>query len=253
MDQHTRKIIDEFSKQAIYFARMPDHAKATRLLIEVAGISPEHDVLDVACGAGGVAREAARTARHVTGIDLTPAMIEQARALQAQSELPNLSWHTGDVSELPFEGNRFDVVLTRFSFHHFLDPAKVLTEMLRVCKAGGRVIVADLVLPQSKIDAYDRMEKLRDPTHVGILTESRLRELFATHGLRHLQCSGYSFDLSLDQLLKASFASPDDLLRVRETIAGDLAADHLGINVHRRDDALWLSYPIAIVAGTKGG
>jgi ubiquinone/menaquinone biosynthesis C-methylase UbiE len=251
MDQHTRKIVDEFSKQAIYFAKLPGHAEATRLIIEMAGVSPDDDVLDVACGAGSVTCAAARTARHITGIDVTPAMIEQAQALQAQHDLSNLSWHIGDVTQLPFATNTFDVILTRYSFHHFIDAATVLAEMVRVCKPAGRVVVADLVLPPEKISAYDRMERLRDSTHVGVLAESELFELFTRHGLRDLQCAGYAFDLALDQLMQASFPSSCDADCVREMIASDLGIDDLGINVHRRDDALWLSYPIAVVVGRK--
>ena len=110
---------------------------------------------------------------------------------------------------------------------------------------------ADLVLPPEKISKYDRMEKLRDATHVGVFAESELLELFTRHGLRDLQCSGYAFDLALDQLMQASFRSSGDADRVREMIAGDLGVDDLGINVHRRDNALWLSYPIAVVVGRK--
>ncbi|MDA2930561.1 class I SAM-dependent methyltransferase [Acidobacteria bacterium AH-259-O06] len=251
MNQHTRKIVDQFSKQAIYFARIPGHAEATPLLIDSARVSPHDQVLDVACGAGGVACEAARIAHHVTGIDVTPAMIQQAKTLQSQQALSNVTWHTGDVTQLPFPANNFDVVLTRYSFHHFIDPAGVLAEMVRVCKPNGRVLVADLVLPPEKIAAYDRMEKLRDPTHVGVLTESRLRELFATYGLSNLQCCGYAFDLGLDQLMQASFPNSGNTDHVRDLIVGDLGVDDLGIKVHLRDNAVWFSYPIAMVVGTK--
>jgi SAM-dependent methyltransferase len=251
MDQHTRKIVDEFSKQAIYFARLPGHAEATRLIIERVSVSADDHVLDVACGAGSVACEAARTAHHVTGIDVTPAMIKQAQALQQQRGLSNLSWHTGDVTELPFAANAFEVVLTRYSFHHFIDAAHVMAEMVRVCKPAGRVLVADLVLPPDKTPAYDRMEQLRDPTHVGVLTERQLLDLFRRNGLRDLQCAGYSFDLGLDQLMEASFPSPSDADQVRDMIADDVGVDDLGINVHRHDNALWITYPVAIVVGTK--
>jgi SAM-dependent methyltransferase len=252
MKHHTQKIVDQFSKQAVYFAKVPGHAEATQLLIDTAGVTPDDNVLDIACGAGGVACAAA-IAHHVTGIDVTPEMIRQATALQSQQSLSNISWHTGDVTELPFPANSFEVVLTRYSFHHFLEPADVMSEMVRVCKPAGRVVVADLILPSEKIAAYDQMERLRDPSHVGVLTEMKLRDFFSTHGLSNLQCSGYSFDLGLDQLMQASFPNPGDADRVRGLIARDLGIDDLGINVHLRDSAVWLSYPIAVVVGTKAG
>src|SRR5262245_63066159 len=132
----------------------------------MAGVTPADAVLDVACGAGAVACAAARTARQVTRIDLTPAMIERAEAAQAAAGLTNLAWHVGDVARLPFRAGQFDVVLTRYSLHHFPRPAEVVAEMARVCKPSGRVAVADLALPPEKAAAYDGMERLRDPSHV---------------------------------------------------------------------------------------
>ena len=147
-------------------------------------------------------------------------MINNAKSLQAEQGLLNLTWHVGDVTRLPFAPNTFDTVLTRYSFHHFLHPAGVLAEMVRVCKPGGRVAVADLALPTDKIVAYDRMEKLRDPSHVHVLTESELQGLFQAVELRNIQRSGYLFELGLKQLLSTSFPKSDDANRVRSNIRG---------------------------------
>ena len=249
--QHAQSIIEQFSKQATYFAKLPGHAEATQLLMDVAGVARSTEVLDIACGAGAVARPAASIAKHVTGIDLTPEMIEQAKLLQAEEGLSNLTWHVGDVTRLPFASNAFDVVLTRYSFHHFLCPASVLAEMVRVCKPGGRVAVADLALPAEKIVAYDRMEKLRDPSHVHVLTESELQDLFQAMELRNIQRAGYLFELGLKQLLAASFPMPDDANRVRAIFEADVGADKLGIGVYRSDGDIRFAYPIAILVGTK--
>jgi ubiquinone/menaquinone biosynthesis C-methylase UbiE len=73
-NQHNQQVVDQFSRQAVYFARLPGHEQATQLLLRMAEIAAAHEVLDVACGAGSVACAAARVARQVTGIDLTPAM-----------------------------------------------------------------------------------------------------------------------------------------------------------------------------------
>lgn len=82
---HAQQVIDQFSRQAVYFAKLPGHEAAMQLLLQMAGIAGSHAVLDVACGAGAVACAAARVARQVVGIDLTPAMIERARACRRNS------------------------------------------------------------------------------------------------------------------------------------------------------------------------
>lgn len=66
----------------------------------------------------------------------------------------------------------------------------MLAEMVRVCKPGGRVLKADLILPAAKIEAYDRMERIRDPSHVRVLTSSELLDMFVWAGLVDIHQSG---------------------------------------------------------------
>lgn len=250
-DQHHREIVDQFSKQAIYFSTLPNHEDATELLLRMADIRAADNVLDVACGAGAVACAAARTARHVTGIDLTPAMISRAEALQATTGHTNLTWHVGDVERLPYSSNSFDAVVTRYSLHHFLRPAAVLAEMARVCKPTGRVAVADLVLSETQRNEYDAMERLRDPSHIRVLTEQELGELMVEAGLIDLRWSGYLFELDLRSLLQASFPREGDADRVRITIEADVGVNRLGINANRDGEVVRIAYPIAITMGRK--
>ena len=187
------------------------------MLIKMSGVSSTDWVLDVACGPGLVACEFARLAQHVTGIDITPKMIEQARERQKAGKLGNLEWQVGDVLPLPFADDQFSVVLTRYSFHHFLQPALVLREMIRVCRPGGRVLIADVVQLPEKADAYDRLEKLRDPSHVHALTFAEMDSILAGSGLIDVSTGRYRVDGEMEQQLRASFPNPGDDERIRET------------------------------------
>ena len=164
-NDHTKSIIRQFTLQAIPFSQMPadSRVEALRLYCELSQVSDEDTVLDVACGPGLVACEFAAIARQVTGIDITPAMIEQAEKLQKERGLTNLTWQVSDVTTLPYGDASFSLVFTRFSFHHFIDPLAVFREMMRVCICGGRVVVVDVALSPDKLVAYNRMEKLRHP------------------------------------------------------------------------------------------
>ena len=91
---HRDAILDQFTRQATPFATSPgirDEA-ALRLVVEFSGAGPNDTVLDVACGGGLVVCAFARVVHHATGIDLTPAMLDQARKLQAELGLSNVSW-----------------------------------------------------------------------------------------------------------------------------------------------------------------
>lgn len=104
-------VVEQFTRQAASFARLSDHEEATQLLLDLAGVGAASAVLDVACGPGLVACAAARRARQVTGIDLTPAMIGEAQALQAKLGPPNVNWQIGQATALPFADASFDAVL----------------------------------------------------------------------------------------------------------------------------------------------
>lgn len=150
--EHDAEIVSQFTKQAIPFTQLPDHLDSIQMLIEMSKVAGDDLVLDVACGPGLVACEFAKVARHVTGIDLTEKMIEIAKNHQKEMGLTNLSWDIGTASPLPYDSASLSIVVTRYSFHHFLDPKAVLTEMIRVCKPNGVVLIADVALPADNVD-----------------------------------------------------------------------------------------------------
>ncbi|MEQ8355865.1 MAG: methyltransferase domain-containing protein [Kiloniellaceae bacterium] len=104
---------------------------------ESAGVAMGQQVLDVACGTGVVAREAARRGAKVVGLDRNPSMLAVARRLA-----PGVDWREGLAEELPFEDGGFDAVLSQFGLMFFGDRVKALAEMWRVLKPGGCLTVA---------------------------------------------------------------------------------------------------------------
>jgi SAM-dependent methyltransferase len=221
-----------------------------RLLTDTARIGPEDNVLDVACGPGLVACPLAEVARHVTGIGLTPAMIEQGRARQLTKGLTSLTWLVGDAVPLPFPDAAFSVVVSRYSFHHFLDPKAVLAEMVRVCRPGGRVAVIDVFTGNPKqAEAYNRVEKLRDPSHVRALPLEELTGLCHHAGLRDVRTSFYKLNVPLEELLARSFPNPGNAGRIRQTFAGDVGVDRLGVGAHRRGGAIHFAFRMVVILG----
>jgi SAM-dependent methyltransferase len=105
-------------------------------LVRFAGVRAGQKLLDVACGTGVVAVTAARAGARVTGLDLTPALVERARENARIAGL-TIEWHEGDVEALPFDVGAFDVVLSQFGHMFAPRPAVAVSEMLRVLKPGG--------------------------------------------------------------------------------------------------------------------
>jgi SAM-dependent methyltransferase len=105
-------------------------------LVRHAGIQPGQRVLDVACGTGVVSVTAARLGAQVTGLDLTPELLAVARE-NARIAAVAIEWHEGDVEQLPFETDTFDVVVSQFGHMFAPRPEVAIAEMLRVLKPEG--------------------------------------------------------------------------------------------------------------------
>jgi SAM-dependent methyltransferase len=246
---HREKILDQFTRQAVPFSSAPAirNKEALNRIVELAGAGAEDTVLDVACGPGLLVCAFARVVRHATGIDLTPAMLEQARVLQRQQRLGNVTWRQGDVLPLPYADGQFSIVSARFAFHHFPDPLAVLKEMRRVCGAGGRIVVADSAPASGKADAFNAMERLRDPSHVRAMPVEELREMFRSAGLTEPGVESYRLEGELEDLLRRSFPNEGDAERIREIFERSLADDALDMATRRKDGKIYYAFPVAIL------
>jgi SAM-dependent methyltransferase len=247
---HNRRIVDQFTRWAKPFADLPLHAADDAMALSLGAIAPAAGdaILDVACGPGIVACAIAPYAGHVTGIDLTPAMIEQARARQAAAGLANLAWQVGDATALPFADGAFDRVVTRYSFHHLPDPAVALGEMRRVCRPGGRIVVIDATPTAGTQAAFDRMETLRDPSHASALTLDQIRAIGRAAGLTEAAIDGYRLEASLGTL-----ADPADMAALEAMFDADIAggADRIGVGAWRAEDGIRFFFPVSIMAWDK--
>ena len=104
--------------------------------------------VDVACGPATFARAFAPIVGRVVGVDFTPAMLAKARRVVGEAGLANVEFVRGDGNALPFADGTFDLAQCTYAFHHFPEPAKVLGEMARVVRKGGRVTVVDAIIPE---------------------------------------------------------------------------------------------------------
>jgi len=106
------------------------------------GLNPGDRVLDIACGSGNLSIPAARTGAVVTGVDIATNLLEQAGA-RAQGEGLNITFDEGDAENLPYADASFDVVITMYGAMFAPRPELVASEMVRVCRPGGRIGMAN--------------------------------------------------------------------------------------------------------------
>ena len=254
-DSHNELIMDQFTKQAVPFANALAHSnqESINLLIKLSQMNKGDDVLDVACGPGLLACALAPYVQKVTGIDLVPTMIEKAQTTQKEKKLSNISWKIGDISPLPFADSTFSVVVCRYAFHHFLKPEVVLKEMIRVAKPKGRVALIDVFTSSaSQSEVYDKVEKLKDPSHVRTLPLSELQAMVSKSGLINAKTDFYRIELGLEENLKASFPKEKgDIDKVRQAVIADIGKDKIGMGACRKGNDVYLNFPIVIIVGEK--
>ncbi len=141
-------------------------------------------VLDLGCGGGHVSYRAAPHVAEVTAVDLTPEMLEAVTRTAAERGLTNIAARQAAAERLPFDDGRFDVVLCRFTAHHWRDFEAGLREARRVLAPGGTAIFIDCIAPAAAVlDTHLQVvEVLRDPSHVRNYTAAEWMAALARAG-----------------------------------------------------------------------
>ena len=253
---HDSNILSQFTKLAQAFGAAPQltDSESLDVLVRATGATHADRSLDVACGAGVVACHFARTVQVAEGVDITPAMLNQAKARQAREQLTNLRWTQADVSNLPFADSAFTVVTSRYAIHHMLSPSRVLGEMKRVCTVGGRIAIADICLPDALAEAeyFDRIERMNDPSHSHALTESEWFALFEDAGLPKPAIQTYVLRFPLVGMLRAAARSHEEISSVEAEVRRAAASGKLPGIAAVDAGTTWFCYPIAVFSVERG-
>lgn len=142
-------------------------------------------VLDIATGGGHVALLFAPSVASVVASDLTPEILEHASAFFAEQGIDNVTTQIADAEALPFDDRAFDIVTCRIAPHHFPNPAQFVREAARVLSPGGRFLLVDSTVPEGPAGEFlNKIEKLRDPSHVRSLTIDEWHALLAGAGFQ---------------------------------------------------------------------
>jgi ubiquinone/menaquinone biosynthesis C-methylase UbiE len=177
----------QFGAAAQAYVTSPTHAAGDdlRRLLELAKLSGDERVLDVATGGGHTALAFAPHVREVVAVDLTQQMLDAAQAFARSKGATNIRFVRAEAEALPFEDARFEVVVSRIAPHHFADPFAFARESARVLCEGGLFLLDDNMAPADReLDAFmNRFEQWRDPSHVRAYTPPEWAKMLAEAGL----------------------------------------------------------------------
>jgi ubiquinone/menaquinone biosynthesis C-methylase UbiE len=184
---HNRLVETQFGARANAYLESKVHAEGADLiaLTQLAQDYPKGRVLDLGCGGGHVSFHAAAHVHQVVACDLSADMLELVAAIARRRQISNLITQKGYAERLPFDGRAFDLVLSRYSAHHWRDLGAGLRETARVLKAGGRAGFVDVIAPgPALLDSFlQAVELLRDPSHVRDYSRAEWETALAHSGL----------------------------------------------------------------------
>jgi ubiquinone/menaquinone biosynthesis C-methylase UbiE len=270
VNQNRQKEIvrDRFTRTAEVFgaAVMQTRAVEAEILAEMVAAKKSDWAVDVACGTGALAVAFAPHVRWILGLDLTPAMLAVAQRTASDLKIRNVTFALGNAEEIPFPDESLDLALSSYALHHVPEPARVIREMSRVLKRGGRAGIIDIFTLEDPRSAemHDRIERVRDPSHVRTLARSEFASLFGANRLRITGTHVEEHAVAFDQWMHNAGREPSDpeyieARRLMEaTIPDDLAAFHPRysvLNPAGSDEApgIEMVNSVVFVAGEKIG
>jgi ubiquinone/menaquinone biosynthesis C-methylase UbiE len=188
---HHDKIRERFTETADAFAqtvRRTRSEEAEELALRATeGLAGAEKLLaiDLACGPGTYTRPLAARVRHAIGADLTPAMVEKARAEAARDGIANIEFVCADIYALPFADGVAGIVSCGYAFHHMTEPARAIAEMARVLQPGGRMALTDIIVREGCDGAFqNHVEQVRDPSHTVTQSVANFQAMVRNLGMR---------------------------------------------------------------------
>lgn len=184
---HHGNVEKQFGAQANAYLTSAVHAAGRDLQQLAARLRafPDARVLDMGCGGGHASYAAAAEVASVTAYDLSEQMLEVVARAARERGLNNITTRQGYAEALPFDDAAFDVVITRYSAHHWHDVGQALREVRRVLRPGGLFIAMDVMSPGHPLrDVWlQTVEALRDTSHVRDYASGEWLTMIADAGL----------------------------------------------------------------------
>ncbi|EPK7358573.1 class I SAM-dependent methyltransferase [Kluyvera intermedia] len=234
-NHHEALVKSQFSGQATAYLQSSVHAQGAdlRRLSEWLADDNSAELLDVGCGAGHASFTAAPLVAAVTAYDLSEGMLAVVSQEAEKRGFSNIRCAQGPAEVLPFADNSFDIVISRYSAHHWHDIQAALMEIRRVLKPGGRFIMMDIASPgKAMLDVWlQTVEMLRDPSHIHNYSQGQWLAMVNNRGMVVEKLVGDKLPLEFSSWV-ARMKTPENIIeaiRYLQTKVSDDVRTHFAI------------------------
>ncbi|WP_018150594.1 class I SAM-dependent methyltransferase [Leeia oryzae] len=218
-------VAQQFGNMAENYLTSTVHAQGADLerVQQLAMLEQPARMLDLGCGAGHVSFALAASGGEVVAYDLSASMLEVVARTAAERQLANIRTFHGPVEALPFEDASFDLVVTRYSAHHWLDMTSAMKEMYRVLKPGGKCIVIDVIAPETPLldTVLQTVEILRDASHVRDYRVSEWQTMLENTGFKVHDHDSWKLPLAFASWVKR-IGTSEARIAALKAVFGDL-------------------------------
>ncbi|HEV2351477.1 MAG TPA: methyltransferase domain-containing protein [Terriglobia bacterium] len=250
--KHKEAVQKQFAKTVEAFSKTlaRDTPEIMAEKVEFAKPKPGEVTLDVACGPGELVLGLAARVGFARGVDLTQAMLLQAREFQRERNITNAAFDCGEAEQLPYPNHSFDLVSCQCSIHHMPKPELALREMARVMKPEGRMMVIDCLSPESdpKFELHNKIESLRDPSHACTLRLTTFLSMFDAIGLEILRQSLKRRERSFNTWMLRAGLEPNHKrhTEARKLLEDSLAGDRAGFAAKAQGEDILITHNEAL-------
>ncbi len=192
----TRKGFEESFATGDFYNRQTQDSDHLKRILEFVNINEGMKILDLGTGSGYLSFPIAKNnpGCDVIGLDIVNAALEANRTRADVDGIKNLSFVSYDGIDFPFEAKSFDLVVTRYSLHHFPDIEHSIGEVSRVLKSGGRLFISDPCPNECDTERFvDDYMRLKKDGHIKFYTKDEWTDICSRHGLDIVD----SFDSSI--------------------------------------------------------
>ena len=256
ISSNAKTIQRSFTEQAKNFeTKAMNFTKQEYLEHMISCVKPQKTdtVLEVAAGTCICGRSLAPFVENVTCLDMTTAMLAVGKAEAAKLRLLNMDFVQGDAEKLPFSDNSFDIVVSRLAFHHFSNPKRCFSEMVRVLKTGGKLVVMDMEAAEETLrDTEDELETLRDPSHMRNLSKEEFAEMFQDSRLPIMTMDCTEIPVSLPAWLALTNTPTRTAADISKRFADEISGNDLtGFNPYEKNGEIYFNQRWLMMIGKK--
>lgn len=257
-EETVRRFYDQVAAQLSQAGQHPVDNPHLQSFLDFADLAPGLQILEVGSGPGQAVIQLAHSgAKRVVGVDLSPGMLEQAEYLRlsngTEEQAGQADFRLAPAQRLPFQDERFDVVICRLLLHHLREPEQALREFWRVLRPGGHLLLADVLGADDPVKraTHNVIEGARNPTHVGIHPAETYRSMLVDAGFVLEKEEIRRLDRRADDWLDMIAAPEAVREKVLDMLEASIETDAAGLEVRKEDGELVFTQRILHVKAQK--